>query len=727
MSISSKNLEAALQYPKNGWAVFPCNMEKRPITKNGFYDATCDPEVISDWWTCNPDALIGCPTGEKIGLWVLDVDLPDGPETLASLEAENGPLPATKEQRTGSGGSQLFFKWIDGREVRNSASKLGPGLDVRGEGGYVILPPSGHKSGGTYEWVSGDTPAAEAPDWLLDLVVKQHQKHQEADSEPRALHEQKGASPYGEKALKEECREVSGATNGTRNDTLNKAAFALGQLVAGGAVDGHEAEQELMAAAASCGIPQREARKTIAGAMKAGMDKPRCASKKQRATANTHGPASENQDTGAPQTQSSQFLAMQHVLEEVGRENIVYSMGSFWRWCGSGVWKRVEDIAIKQIAQSCEAGNRELTGYFISNVRSLVQNEVYIPENRFDHDLRAINCRNGEIHWSETGWQLRPHALENYRTTQIPVEYDPAAKAPRFIQFLDEIFRDDPDKPQKKLIVCEAIGYTLLSTCEYEKFLMLIGPGANGKSALMDVVTALVGVQNTTAVQPSQFENKFQRAHLHGKLANMVTEIAEGAEIADAQLKAIVSGELTTAEHKLKPPFEFSPICTCWFGTNHMPHTRDFSDALFRRAIIITFNRIFKEEEQDKKLKEKLRAELPGILNLALKGIAGVFRRGQFTVSESSEEAKREWRTEADQVAQFIEEECIKVPRHEESSANMYQRYQQWAEDAGIRKTLNRKNFTERLCRLGGEKMRSTNGKRNILGFRLRNVFLTSL
>jgi putative DNA primase/helicase len=85
------------------------------------------------------------------------------------------------------------------------------------------------------------------------------------------------------------------------------------------------------------------------------------------------------------------------------------------------------------------------------------------------------------------------------------------------------------------------------------------------------------------------------------------------AMMADAEIKAITSGELITAEHKNKPPFDFSPFATCWFGTNHMPHTRDFSDALFRRALILTFNRVFAEHERDPKLKEKLIAELEGI------------------------------------------------------------------------------------------------------------------
>jgi len=215
------------------------------------------------------------------------------------------------------------------------------------------------------------------------------------------------------------------------------------------------------------------------------------------------------------------------------------------------------------------------------------------------------------------------------------------------------------------------------------------------------VLEALIGPRYVCAVQPSQFDNRFQRAHLHGRLANIVTEIAEGAEIADAQLKALVSGELTTAEHKMKPPFDFRPFATCWFGTNHMPHTRDFSDALFRRAIVLTFNRKFYGKDRDPHLKDKLLAELPGILAVSLRAIAGVMQRGEFTIPASSMEAAREWRTEADQVAQFVEEACVVGAGLKVPSSEVYSAYQAWALSSGIRRTLNRKNFTQRLERLG--------------------------
>src|SRR5690606_24879426 len=125
-------------------------------------------------------------------------------------------------------------------------------------------------------------------------------------------------------------------------------------------------------------------------------------------------------------------------------------------------------------------------------------------------------------------------------------------------------------------------------------------------------------------VQPSEFGNRFQRGYLRDKLANIVTEIKQGEVIDDAALKGIVSGEPATVEAKFKDPFTIRPFATCWFGTNHMPHTRDFSDALFRRALVVQFSEAFKPElgNCDPNLKNKLLDELPGILNMALDAYA---------------------------------------------------------------------------------------------------------
>ena len=148
--------------------VFPCEPGgKRPLTYNGFWDASADPRRVGSWWRRWPEANLGVPTGERSGLLVLDVDpASGGPESLAALEREHGPLPRTTRSRTGGGGTHVFFRYPASEEVRNSAGRLGPGLDVRGEGGYVVVPPS--RTRGAYEWL--DRAPLAGPSWLLDCL-----------------------------------------------------------------------------------------------------------------------------------------------------------------------------------------------------------------------------------------------------------------------------------------------------------------------------------------------------------------------------------------------------------------------------------------------------------------------------------------------------------------------------------------------------------------------------
>ena len=163
-------LKAALTYARRGVPVFPCEPRaKRPLTRNGYWDATTDSRVIERWWKRWPSANVGMPTGKKSGIVVLDVDVDDGgPESLARLERVGASVPKTARARTGGGGIHLFFRYPRETEIRNSAGLLGPGLDVRGEGGYVVVPPS--RTLGSYEWVDR-SPLAEAS-WLIERLTE---------------------------------------------------------------------------------------------------------------------------------------------------------------------------------------------------------------------------------------------------------------------------------------------------------------------------------------------------------------------------------------------------------------------------------------------------------------------------------------------------------------------------------------------------------------------------
>jgi len=172
-------LKDALAYASMGLAVFPLTPgSKRPIAgSNGLKDATTDPARIGLWWgTQHPDANIGIVTGAISGITVLDVDSKKdvhGDMTLAALVAEHGSLPLTPKQATPSGGTHYVFAYAPG--VRNSAGKLGKGLDIRGDGGYIAVAPSvvsEDRRTGTYTWERApfDQALAPMPAWLLERV-----------------------------------------------------------------------------------------------------------------------------------------------------------------------------------------------------------------------------------------------------------------------------------------------------------------------------------------------------------------------------------------------------------------------------------------------------------------------------------------------------------------------------------------------------------------------------
>jgi hypothetical protein len=162
--------KAALAYATQlGWPVFPCaTTGKQPLTARGFKDASKDPTIIKQWWTAWPDANIGIPTGTVSSFDVLDIDLRHGGEESLEEIIKKGHLPDTIEALTGGGGRHIFFLHNPG--LRNSVGEL-PGIDVRGEGGYVIVAPSMHESGNSYEWElssrPGEVPLGEWPPWLL--------------------------------------------------------------------------------------------------------------------------------------------------------------------------------------------------------------------------------------------------------------------------------------------------------------------------------------------------------------------------------------------------------------------------------------------------------------------------------------------------------------------------------------------------------------------------------
>ena len=182
-------LDHAIEYARKGMRVFPCDpATKRPYTTHGFKDASTDERQIREWWAQNPDAMIGFHPGDKIV--VIDVDLKEdgssGYDTLKRLEAKYGKLPDTVCSQTPRGGRHFFFR-TSGHAMRgpNGTNVFGPNscVDIRGNGGYVILPPSARADGRQYEWIAApdESTFADVPEWVLNEIGRNKPQHGPAE------------------------------------------------------------------------------------------------------------------------------------------------------------------------------------------------------------------------------------------------------------------------------------------------------------------------------------------------------------------------------------------------------------------------------------------------------------------------------------------------------------------------------------------------------------------
>lgn len=168
-------IDFAAFYSQQKWDIFPCKPhDKTPLVKWAD-EATSDMFQIAEWWSRYPDANIGLATGKRSGVFALDVDAGHGGlDTLRQHTEKFGRLPDTPTSNTGGGGNHYLFSWDDNYKVRNSAGRLGQGLDTRGDGGYIVVPLSVHPSGNLYKWQAdhapSKTPIAKAPDWLVKML-----------------------------------------------------------------------------------------------------------------------------------------------------------------------------------------------------------------------------------------------------------------------------------------------------------------------------------------------------------------------------------------------------------------------------------------------------------------------------------------------------------------------------------------------------------------------------
>jgi Bifunctional DNA primase/polymerase, N-terminal len=288
--VSREKLDGALDYARRGWPVLPvhtiergrCSCQradcgspgKHPLSKGWREKATTDVERIRQWWPIGGfQPNVGLVTGAAID--VLDVDGDEGLDTLSALVGgDDVLLPCGPVAITPSSGAHIYYEPIHA----TNRVKFRPGLDWRGPGGYVIAPPSVGANSAEYRWhgergeiFDCNRPLLPVPGWLRALL----NPPKPTRSTPTRSESGLRGRAYAIAALEDEARVLANTATGERNDALVRAAFKIGGLIAGGMLDPKIAAEELLAAAFRAGLPEDEARRTLASGLKAGAEHPR--------------------------------------------------------------------------------------------------------------------------------------------------------------------------------------------------------------------------------------------------------------------------------------------------------------------------------------------------------------------------------------------------------------------------------------------------------------------
>jgi putative DNA primase/helicase len=343
-----------------------------------------------------------------------------------------------------------------------------------------------------------------------------------------------------------------------------------------------------------------------------------------------------------------------------------------------------------------------------------------VRRDQFDDNPAILNVKNGLLN-IDSG-ELKQHTPSYLSLVQIPSKYDPSAKCPNILKFLaDALHTQD-------IFTAEQIaGYCLYNSTKFEKAVMLVGPGSNGKGVFIKIIEQLVGLKNTChATLQDLGEDKFSAADLHGKMVNTFADLESGTVLLSSMFKTLVSGDSIRAQKKHGQPFQFRNRAKLIFSANKIPESKDRSYAYYRRWVILYFDKVFDGVNRDPDLIEKLTTpeEMSGFLNLALIGLRKLRADGGFK-EVSVERVKEEYESRANTVRAFLDKECVidlRAPEYCTLTNEVYSQYVSYC--ISIKeKPLELNIFGKKLAEVGVEKDRSRyKGNRNYyyLGIKLR-------
>lgn len=287
-----------------------------------------------------------------------------------------------------------------------------------------------------------------------------------------------------------------------------------------------------------------------------------------------------------------------------------------------------------------------------------------------------LNFKQGEF--NPLNCEMVKHDVNNYSTLRMPYDYDRDAKCPLWEKTILEIFEGDINKAN---MLQEFFGYCLTRDVRKEKALLLLGQSRTGKSTILETLSYMVGEDNCSFVSLDYIFHPQYSPLLMNKLINIDTDVSSKAENFEREFKTITSGEPLVCNQKFVETFKYRPYCKLVLAANEFPRIKDYSSAFYNRLLLLPCDRIFKPEEQDLKLKDKLIQELAGVFNWAVIGLKRLQERGEFETHDFMKEAVQQLEDDNNPTNVFFEEHIVIENGHYEEKGKLFTKYIEWCRE----------------------------------------------
>jgi putative DNA primase/helicase len=740
-------LECALYYAGRGWPVLPLHWitpehrcdcghpnderghspGKHPLTEHGKDDASTDADQIKKWWERWPEANIGIRSGRESGLVVLDVDpRHEGHETIKKYN-----VPQTLTVRTGGGGKHFYFSYPAGRSIGSGNEKLGPGLDIKANGGYVVAVPSNHLQG-MYHWDpvgpshEHDVPIAECPSWILAL-----------DKGPYCGASRPSTGLPADENTQTIARECLRLLSPERADNYD-GWIQTGMICRQVGLSCDEWDQwSQQSTKYEAGEPERKwdtFATTRQGTVGVGSLIFWAAQDQGISTGellSRISPSFHLTDAGNAERFAMENAHCLRYVRDWGKW--LYFDGSRWNAQTGG--DRATQLAIAMArSMLVQAGRIRETESPQKLVKWALQSEsaarvqamfslaeklppLVIASSDLDRDPYLLNVTNGTIDLRHG--TLRPHNPADMLTKISPIEYDPGARLKVWEDHLLRVTGGDRNLIE---FIQTAAGYSATGDISEEVLFLIHGPTAGGKTTTVEALRAALG----DYAQTTDFETFLKRnqvggirndiARLAGARLVVSVEVDEGKQLAEGLVKMLTGGDTVSARFLHHEFFEFRPQCKLWLICNDAPRASDTDDALWRRIIRVPFEHSIPKDERDPQVKAVLKDPIiggPAVLAWIVQGCARWKSTG-LIVPYAIEQATQAYRDSQDPLKEFFDERCIfesdaKIPVKDLRAA-----YESYAQESGIRYPLGPKEFNKRLeareCRRTTTEWKNSNG-----------------